>query len=91
MDYRKQVAARKRAEKSGDVSKVAQTTARAVAEWNSPEGYWPDDWSAWQRALDDAMPPGQFGGDIAELVETTNEAGDTVILFDSFAGKVAQR
>ena len=78
MDYRQQKAARKRAENTGDIFKIA----RAVAEWNSPEGYWPDDWSDWQRALDDAMPPGEFAPDIAGIVETTNEAGEPLVIFD---------
>ena len=32
---------------------------KAVAEWDKPGMYWPDDWSRWQRALDDCLPLGR--------------------------------
>ena len=33
---------------------VLKACLKAVTEWNMPGSYWPDDWSTWQRALDDA-------------------------------------
>lgn len=49
----RQKAALTRARKSGDPHKVQEVCAKAVAEWNEI-GAWPDDWSLFQRALDDA-------------------------------------
>lgn len=43
-----------RAEKSGDPAKVLAACKHAVAAW-ATWGAWPDDWSRWQRALDDAF------------------------------------
>lgn len=51
----KQKAALTRAVKTGDPEKVAAVCKAAVAEWNEI-GAWPDDWSRWQRALDDVLP-----------------------------------
>lgn len=51
----KQKAALTRAVKTGDPEKIAAVCKAAVAEWNEI-GAWPDDWSTWQRALDDALP-----------------------------------
>ena len=42
-----------RAVNSGDPEKVIQAARNAVREWNKPGAAWPDNWSAWQRALDD--------------------------------------
>lgn len=70
MNYTAQKAALTRAANTGDTYKVALACARAVEQWNSPGGYWPDDWSAWQRAFDDAMvASGHPGGgpDIEDL------------------------
>ena len=55
MNYTAQKANLTRAVKSGDPQKVVTACRKAVATWNSPEGYWPDSWSDWQRALDDAL------------------------------------
>lgn len=52
---RSQKAALTRAVKTKDPEKVAQVCKAAVAEWDAC-GAWPDDWSNWQRALDDALP-----------------------------------
>ena len=52
---RSQKAALTRARNSGDRDKVVLVCAKAVREWNEI-GAWPDDWSAWQRALDDVFP-----------------------------------
>lgn len=49
---------------------------RTVQEWESQEwadthrvrrGAWPDDWSRWQRALDDASP-GIIGDRLEDLI-----------------------
>lgn len=34
--------------------KVIAECRKTVAEWEE-EGHWPDDWSRWQRALDDTL------------------------------------
>ncbi len=49
--YPQHKAALTRAEKRGFLA-VALTTADTIAEWDAI-GAWPDDWSRWQRALDD--------------------------------------
>jgi hypothetical protein len=49
-----QKAALTRAIKTGDPEKIAAVCKAAVAAWNEI-GAWPDDWSRWQRALDDAL------------------------------------
>jgi Arc/MetJ-type ribon-helix-helix transcriptional regulator len=49
----KQKAALTRAVKSGDYRKLADVCRLAVTEWDAI-GAWPDHWSNWQRALDDA-------------------------------------
>lgn len=51
----KQKAALTRARKTGDPERVAAVCRAAVAEWNEI-GAWPDDWSLFQRALDDVLP-----------------------------------
>lgn len=47
---------------------VIDECRRAVSEWNSREAPyvygWPDDWSRWQRALDDVFPV--FGAPLLE-------------------------
>lgn len=50
---RKHKAALTRAGKDRD--KVLVACAAAVAEWDEI-GAWPDNWSHWQRALDDVFP-----------------------------------
>lgn len=47
----KQKAALTRAIKKGHAA-VVEATRKVVIEWNE-DGPWPDDWSRWQRALDD--------------------------------------
>lgn len=44
-----------RAVKSGDRDRVVIACRDAVREWDEI-GAWPDDWSRWQRALDDCFP-----------------------------------
>lgn len=53
-EHPKQKAALTRAIKTGDAEKVAAACKKAVTAWNEI-GAWPDDWSRWQRALDDAL------------------------------------
>lgn len=53
---RRQRAALTRAVRSGDPDKVVLACRDAVTAWNAPGGMWPDDWSRWQRALDDIFP-----------------------------------
>lgn len=52
-EFPKQKSALTRALKSGDYAKVVATTRKTIAEWNET-GAWPDDWSRWERALEDA-------------------------------------
>lgn len=49
-----QKAALTRAINSGDPNKVVLACRKAVQEWDEI-GAWPDHWSRWQRALDDAL------------------------------------
>lgn len=53
---RRQRAALTRAVNSGERDKVILAAAKAVREWNQPGCMWPDDWSRWQRAVDDVLP-----------------------------------
>jgi hypothetical protein len=79
MNYAAQKAALTRAEKTGNPFKVVLATARAVAEWNSPEGYWPDDWSRWERACWDIT-----NGEVTEidrLEATKTEDGEDAIIY----------
>jgi hypothetical protein len=50
----RQKAALTRAKNSGDPEKVAQVCRDAVRVWDEI-GAWPDDWSLFQRTLDDAL------------------------------------
>lgn len=58
MNISAQRAALTRAVNSGDPARIIGTCTSAVLEWNAT--YWPDDWSRWQRALDDMGPLGQW-------------------------------
>jgi hypothetical protein len=53
--FPQQKAALTRALKSKDPVKVAAACIATVKVWDEI-GAWPDDWSAWQRALDDVLP-----------------------------------
>lgn len=53
---RRQRAALTRAINSRDPEKVILAARDAVREWNQPGAMWPDDWSRWQRAVDDVLP-----------------------------------
>lgn len=55
---RRQRAALTRAINSGDKDKLVLVVRDAVREWRKPGAMWPDDWSRWQRALDDNLPWG---------------------------------
>lgn len=52
---RRQRAALTRAIKTGDSGTVVLAARDAVRERNQPGAMWPDDWSRWQRAVDDAL------------------------------------
>jgi Family of unknown function (DUF6349) len=41
---------------SKDPDRVVLACAAAVADWDKPSRAWPDNWSRWQRALDDSRP-----------------------------------
>lgn len=53
---KRQRAALTRAINSKDPNKVVLACRAAVQEWDKPGAMWPDDWSRWQRALDDVLP-----------------------------------
>lgn len=57
--HRVHKAALTRAINSGEPRKVEDACRAAVREWDEI-GAWPDDWSRWQRALDDAYPFPEF-------------------------------
>jgi hypothetical protein len=50
----RQRAALTRAKHTGSADAVVLAVAAAVRKWNEI-GVWPDDWSSWQRAVDDAL------------------------------------
>ncbi len=52
---KRQRAALTRAINSKDPEKVVLACRKAVSEWSTPGVCWPDDWSRWQRALDDVL------------------------------------
>ena len=52
-NYKHQKALLTRAINSKDPNKVYAACVNAVKDWNQFD-YWPDDWSRWQRALNDA-------------------------------------
>ena len=60
--YRAQKAALTRAGKVGERGSeerrraVVMACVKALGEWSTWRYGWPDDWSRWQRALDDAFP-----------------------------------
>jgi len=56
MNYSAQKSALTRAVNSGSQEAVLAACQQAVAEWDQPGNYWPDDWSRWQRALADTYP-----------------------------------
>ncbi len=56
MNYSAQKSALTRAVKVGTPEAVIAACRKAVAQWDAPGNYWPDDWARWQRALDDAFP-----------------------------------
>lgn len=54
--YSRQKSALTRAVNSGDAVKIETAVRKTVTEWNDGHYAWPDDWSRWQRALDDSRP-----------------------------------
>jgi hypothetical protein len=57
---KRQRAALTRALNSKDRDRVVLACRDAVREWDRPGSMWPDDWSRWQRALDDVLPLDQM-------------------------------
>ena len=53
---RRQRAALTRAVRGGDTDRVVLACRDAVREWDQPGAMWPDDWAAWQNALDRVLP-----------------------------------
>jgi hypothetical protein len=53
---RRQRTALSRAVRSGTADNVILACRDAVREWDQPGAMWPDDWTRWQRALDDVLP-----------------------------------
>lgn len=51
-EYRLQRTALTRAVNSGDPAKVVAAVEKALREWEGQP--WPDEWSRWRNALDDA-------------------------------------
>jgi len=45
--------------KNGSPDRVIVACRDAVRAWREPGMTWPDDWSRWQRALDDVLPPSE--------------------------------
>ncbi len=54
--HRRHKAALTRALNSGSPEQVQRTVIKTVREWNASNYPWPDDWSRWQVALNDALP-----------------------------------
>jgi hypothetical protein len=52
--YSQQKAALTRAINSGRPMAVLEACRKAKQQWDAAGGAWPDDWSRWQRALDDS-------------------------------------
>lgn len=53
--FRRHKAALTRAKNSGDPRKVIDTVVATVREWNAADYPWPDSWSTWNVALQDAV------------------------------------
>ena len=69
--FRGQRSALTRAVNSGDPRRVRAACAKAVTAWTDDEdfgGAWPDNWSMWQRALDDAFPYPSPHTDLGDLL-----------------------
>ena len=63
--HSRQKAALTRAVRTGDANTIRNTCRDAVRAWNATA--WPDDWSNWQRALNDAEQWPNITADIADL------------------------
>lgn len=65
-----------RARKSGDPMKAVIAVAENILAWDEI-GCWPDNWSEWQRALDDVFgfPAGPSVDDVATQVRVYGMAG----------------
>ena len=64
-EWPKQKRSLNRAVKTGDATKVAAVCIDVVKVWDEV-GAWPDDWSAFQRGLDDVLPWSQQA-DLADV------------------------
>lgn len=53
--FRKQKSALTRAVNRKDKEAIILACKKAVAEWDKPGMAWPDSWSNWQSALDNAL------------------------------------
>lgn len=71
---RKHKSALARAVNTGDPGRVEAACLAAVLEWEAI-GCWPDDWSRWQRALDDVRPRFGIGPRLEGLVAPVFAAG----------------
>lgn len=71
-EYRKQKAALTRAINSGDPLKVLAACEKVVNDWSTK--VWPDDWSRWRRALEDAAAKAKQEQDNWELGEELQAA-----------------
>ena len=54
--WRKHSASLTRAINSGDPDRIVTACRAAIRAWDQPGCGWPDNWSKWQRALDDSRP-----------------------------------
>lgn len=59
-DYRRQKTQLTRAINSGDPRRVLRTVERTINEWSGKA--WPDDWSRWRIALEDASWKARHAG-----------------------------
>jgi len=71
-EYRQQKAALTRAINSGDPRKVLATVEKTLKAWERT--VWPDDWSRWRRALEDAATAARYEHDNWELAEELTAA-----------------
>lgn len=66
--FKRQKAALTRAVNTGDRDTIVKAVAKTVNEWETEGFPWPDDWSRWQGALDDALPWNQQV-DLRDLIQ----------------------
>jgi hypothetical protein len=90
--FARQKAALTRAEHSKSKAQVVAAVRKAVREWGQPpfNGMWPDDWSRWQRALDDILPWNQHV-DIQDLAGAERRRPSAHLPSLSLLGRTADR